>query len=166
MMGRLLAWAVGCVVGAGCVSQQAPPEAPLIGFPVPPPIEGADPSTRRKQTIEVPTQLIVKRDGNRADVALDPRSFKVVEIDVGKKMVIGTRTTTTLLPEEENGGICLTDGVPTAGGSFEVGPGAAEVQVRVEVFETDIPAQHFWQPTSGKYRLLGEWRLRTSVPPR
>lgn len=158
--------AVAALLGAGCASQQAPPEAPLVGFPILPPIAGADPSIRGKQTIEVPTRLIVKRDGIRADVELDPRSFKAVEIEVGRKMVVGTRTTTTLLPEEENGAISLTDGVVTAGGSFEIGPGAAEVQVRVEVFETDIPAQHRWQPTSGKYRVLGEWRLRASVPPR
>jgi hypothetical protein len=163
---RLLVWAAAGVLGAGCASQQAPPEAPPIGFPVLPPIVGADPSIRERRTVQVPTQLIVKREGTRAEVALDPGSLRFVEIDVGRKMVVGTRTTTTLLPEEENGSCCLTDGAPTGGGSFEVGAGSAEVQVRVEVFETDIPAQHRWQPTEGKYRILGEWRLRASVPPR
>ncbi len=109
----------------------------------------------------------MQRDGNRAEVEIDPRSFKPVEIQVGEKMVIGTRSTITLLPEEERGSITLYDDVPRADrGALDVGPGAAEVQVRVEVFETDIPAQHLWQPTSGKYLILGEWRLRGKVRPR
>jgi hypothetical protein len=87
-MVRLLAWAAVSVLGTGCASQQHPPAASPIGFPVLPPIEGADPSIRRKQTIQVPTQLIVKRDGNRAEVLLDPKALQALEIDVGKMMYI------------------------------------------------------------------------------
>lgn len=165
-MARWLAWVVAGALGAGCAPQSNFPEALPVGFPVLPPVEDADPSLRRKRTVEVPTRLLVKRAGNRAEVSLDPASFREVEIDVGWKMVVGTRTTTTLLPEEERGTICLSDGAPFAGGRLELLPGAAEVQVRVELFETDIPAQHLWQPASGRYRVLGEWRLRSAVPAR
>ena len=117
--------------------------------------------------IQVPTQVIVKRDGNQANVAVDLKSLMPIEITVGQKMVIGTRMTMTVPPEEERGIIFLYDDLPRAdGAAIEVGPGAAEVQIRIEVFETDIPAQHRWQPTSGKYRVLGEWRLRAAVPAR
>lgn len=162
-MARRIVCALLCALGTGCAAH----ETPHIGFPVLPPIEGADPSIRRKRVIQIPTQVLVQRDGNRAEVEIDPRSFKPVEIQVGEKMVIGTRSTITLLPEEERGSITLYDDVPRADrGALDVGPGAAEVQVRVEVFETDIPAQHLWQPTSGKYLILGEWRLRGKVRPR
>jgi len=162
-MARSLFWVAAWALWSGCTSQEAT-QAPYIGFPVLPPVEGADPSIRRKQTIEIPTKLIVKRDGNQAIASFDPRSLKAAEIDVGKMMVIGTRTTMTVLPDEEHGIIGLYDYFPTeVGDSLEVGPGAVEVQIRVEVFETDIPAQHRWQPTSGKYRVLGEWRLRATV---
>lgn len=168
MMIQLLPCLLALVAAIGCAAQESQQEALPIGFPVLPPIEGADPSIRRKQIIEVPTQVIVKRDGNQAKVTVDPMSFMSFEITVGQKMVIGTRATMTVLPEEERGIISLYDDLPRADGAaaLEVGPGAAEVQIRVEVFETDIPAQHRWQPTSGKYRIFGEWRLKATVPER
>jgi len=157
------------VVALGCAPGERRQETPIhVGFPVLPPIDGADPSIRRKETIQVPTRLNLKREGTLVGVSLDESTFVAAEIEVGKNMVVGTQITLTVLPEEERGTVILSDGPPGAhwGTFLEIGAEAVQLQARIEVFETDIPAQHMWGPTAGRYRVLRESRLEGSVTAR
>jgi|GEM_PF-5584649 len=38
------------------------------------------------------------------------------------------------------------------------------IKITVRVFETDIPAQHFWSPESGQYRVLWEKTFDVPIP--
>jgi hypothetical protein len=42
-------------------------------------------------------------------------------------------------------------------------PEGLTVQLRVKVFETDIPPQHLWEPTMGKYKVLWERTFKAEV---
>jgi len=153
-----------CLWCSGCGAAQ---EDLVVGFPILPPVEGADSSIRAAQTIQVPTEVSLKRDQNRVAVSVDSCPVKEVRIDLGRNMLLGSETRITVLPEKEPR-VFGYGGVPTGGWMtmVDVGPGAAEIELTIIIFETDIPAQHQWSPTSGKYRILGEWRLKGSIAAR
>jgi hypothetical protein len=154
--------------------------AKSVGFPVLPPIPDADPSVRDKKAFSLPTDsgLRIKRTDDQISVGVDPGRLKSVELGVGKNMVVGFKHELFVyredkLIESHPGGMqSPPDGVSysTLAYSFKRGtdkipqPGETyRVEVRLSLFETDIPTQHFWQPESGKYRVLWTKTLKQEV---
>ena len=143
------------------------------GFPRIPPIANADPSIREEREILVPTRLRIRRSENRISVEVDPDSLESIILDVGADMLIGFRREMSVYRD----GQPVSSGGHGLGGSWYFGtrhyntseggfprPGETyEVEVRIQVFETDIPAQHFWMPGSPKYKVLWTRTLRQST---
>ena len=143
------------------------------GFPRIPPIASADPSTREEREILVPTRLRIRRSENRISVEVDPDSLESIILDVGACMVVGFRREMSVYRDGQpvsSGGYGLggswyfgTRNYNTSGLGFPRPGETYEVEVRIQVFETDIPAQHMWRPGSPKYKVLWTRTLRQST---
>jgi hypothetical protein len=135
--------------------------------------------------VSIPARLSVRRTPGRLSVAYDPASLRNVKIMVGKKMTIGMKDELRVYAEggtrpvayrnlheaelkEKQPALPLSN--PDFLGSTEIlssDPGgipAARKRYVVEhdiiLFETDIPAQHMWNPESSRnYRVLWEDKL-------
>jgi hypothetical protein len=145
-----------------------------------PPTADADPSIRQDVVVAVPTRLSVERTPDRMSVGFDLGSAESVKITLGDRMTMGVKYELRVYgegearPVEANGGVGLAgpvnlsdpgflngktflnrarDGIPAQGKSYIV-------EEDVSIFETDIPAQHMWSPTSKKYKVLWEGKLQ------
>ncbi len=146
-------------------------EAPGDYFPRYPPIADADPSIREERDFLVPTRLRIVRGESRIAVGVDPDSLESITLDVGVNMVAGFKIEQFVYRDGEvacpgvtslstRGFVLGTnyyntnlDGVPQCGEIYEI-------ELRLEIFETDIPGQHLWGPKSPKYRVLWTRTLR------
>lgn len=130
-------------------------------------LTNAQPELRQRRSLRVPTRLDLRRDGNRFEVAWDPRALEPVEVSVGCHMLLGHEArhgvarpgTRVAAPAIELGG--GTDFSGEAGQSTlfvdaPTGPGPWVVRVELTIFETDVPPQHEWSPRSERYRVLLE----------
>lgn len=153
-------------------------KAQPVGFPILPPISDADPSTRQEEVFRLPIQLLVLRTKEQLSVAADPTSVKPVKLKVGRNMVTGLKTALFIYRDGKlirSGGEGLqggakgntirnivfilnrrTDKLPRPGEKYAV-------EVRLTLFETDIPPQHMWSPESGRYKVLWTKTLRQEV---
>jgi hypothetical protein len=141
---------------------------PFAGFPVLPPIPNADPSNRREKIFRLPTRLQVERTDDKISVAVDPGSLKAVKLGVGANMVTGLEHEMVVYRGDKvvlsgDGGLqgtgttCSSIGTIFLHRRIDKIPQPGEkytVKIRLTLFETDIPAQHLWSPTSGKYKVL------------
>ena len=163
---RALRAALACVVAlAGCRSTPEPPP-----FEVEPPIEGADPAVRHHETVLVPAALRVERTPDGVAYGIDAARLEETTLDVGERMVVGHAILWYLTHgegEEEflgfelgSNGFGATSYLPVHVDDYA----DAGVEARIEVFETDIPPQHMWNPTGGRYRALWTRTLRARVP--
>jgi hypothetical protein len=154
--------------------------AKFAGFPILPPIPTADPSVRHEEVFRLPTRLQVRRTDDQLSVGIDPGSLEPVKVRVGKDMVTGLKQQTSIFLAGKSvvsgygglqgwgagtalgpvGGLFnrRTDKVPRPGEGYTA-------EVRLTLFETDIPAQHMWSPEGGKYRVLWARTLRQEVGP-
>ncbi len=148
---------------------------------------GGTPTRHIQHPVEVtiPARLSVQRRSDSLTVAYDLASLRNVTIMVGKKMTIGMKDDFRIyeegrarppsgilslsgMKEQEppcpirdtnflNSMETLTiahDGIPAEGKRYVV-------EHDIILFETDLPAQHFWSPEGGKkYRVLWEEKLR------
>jgi hypothetical protein len=143
---------------------------PMACFEPSEPIADADPAVRHDETVKLPTRLRVERDGDQLEYGVDEKSVVPVTLDVGRKMILGTRIVWTARrgdaePEwlsEEEGSLDYGESISTSFCSVEDAPFVLEAAV--EVFETDIPPHHFWTPERGRYRVLWRRTLRADVP--
>jgi hypothetical protein len=148
------------------------------------PTAGADLSVRHPVVVPMPTRLTVERKSDRLSVGFDSASEKKVKIMVGKKMSIGVKyemrvyakgdarprnpggvgfasiiePVTTSEPDLLNGRALLNSadgGIPAPGNRYVI-------EEDVSIFETDIPAQHMWNPESGRYRVIWAEKLKTA----
>jgi hypothetical protein len=155
---------------ASVIVGQTSPQRSSMGFPVIPRIVDVDPSVTHEVIARIPERLKVTRGANSLSVSLDLESLRDVKLLVGKKMVTGVECELRIYPERrasepqrmglsssiapvDCGASILNtqrDGIPIPGTNYTVEEG-------VTIFETDVPAQHFWSPKSSPdYRIL--WR--------
>jgi hypothetical protein len=142
-------------------------------FPSPPPAANADPARRHAAVVSVPTRLKITRHGTALFIALDPKGQKREALSVGANMVTGIRSELFVYPL--GGSRPMHPGFSLRGGlEFEFEPQRFEtgisdqtltVEMVLEIFETDIPVQHEWSPTSGKFKVLWKGVLRSEVKP-
>ena len=182
---RALGALATCVAGVILVA----PAQVGQGFPVYPPTPDADPSTRHPVEVSIPARLNVQRTPGSLAVSYDLGSLRYVKITVGKKMTIGIkdelrvyvegderpsayRTASESSMNEKEPAVPLWganllkstdtltsvhDGIPTARRRYIV-------EHDITVFETDIPAQHMWNPGGSRiYRVLWEERLKSAL---
>lgn len=143
-----------------------------------PPIPDADPSVRHPVQARVPAGLRLERTRNRLVVSIGPAQS--TNLTVGARMVTGTESEIHIFrdgvpveskPWHQSGSLgtglsfepyqftftTARDGMPQPGGDYTV-------EYRRTIFETDLPAQHFWSPRSGKhYRVLWSQTFKETV---
>ena len=94
-----------------------------------------------------------------------------VRVQMGHRMRLGTRITTRVLVDgkalEQYASEELLGGEPWHAASstsyYQEIPKGAVVESVIEIFETDIPPQHLWSPTGGRYRTLWTHTYTTPV---
>ena len=173
----ILAVFLACVGGITCSpADRPPPVSDYIGFPELAPIANADPSIRHPKKFQVPTRLLIERTDEKMSVTVDMDSLEPLELDVGANMVTGFKQQLFVYRDNKLVGhrVGLTGGTRAYMGtdyfnrSMEKIPQPGEkylVEVRFEIFETDIPAQHMWSPeASNKYKVLWTRTLRQYLP--
>ena len=140
------------------------PQHAWRGFPVLPPIANADPTIREDRQILVATQLRIVRSESGISVEADPDSLESITLSVGANMVAGFRIELFVYRD----GQLLSGGGSGLGGDWYFGsfnyttsgfgfpkPGETyEIELKTQIFETDIPPQHMWMPGSPKYKVL------------
>lgn len=148
-------------------------DAWIPDYPQPPPVPGADPDARQEVVLLVPAALSVRKaDDGALAVGWVTTAPEAVRVAVGKRMVLGTRIdesvwaggkhleghdSETLLSGEP-----LWDADSTSFLRDLPATGPLVLRATVRVFETDIPDQHLWSPTGGRYRVL--WERTYEVP--
>jgi hypothetical protein len=114
----------------------------------------------------VPTKLTIERTSDVISITVDRDSFEPAEITVGSRMLTGVQRELYIYrvgeprPARSRLGLGGPDfnigtdfvnaklnGIPVPGESYVV-------EIDLAIFETDIPAQHFWSPEGGKYMVL------------
>lgn len=143
---------------------------PEMGFPQPPPIPGADPTVRHEVVVLAPAALSVRKaeDGALAIGWVKANPIPV-RLEVGHRMVVGTRTDESVwsgderLPAHDTEGLYGGEPMWVVDGEGFLRDLPADSEAKplvlravVQVFETDIPGQHMWSPTGGRYRVLWE----------
>jgi hypothetical protein len=167
----LAACFAGCVLLASGQAQHPPSY---------PPTPDADSSIRHDVVVAVPTRLSVERTPEHISVGFDPTSAESVKITLGDRMTMGVKYELRVYgegearPVEANGGVGMAGPITSSDLGFLKGVKAAMNRVQggipepgksyiveedVTIFETDIPAQHLWSPTSKKYKVLWEGKV-------
>ena len=158
------------------------------GFPEYPPTPDADPGTRHRVEVSMPTRLHVQRTASRFSVSYDLASLRRVTITVGKKMTIGVKDELRVYPQgdarpsqssslfegtmnEKESAIPLlsnpnlltsTETLTSLQNGIPAEGKRYIVEHEIIVFETDVPAQHMWRPgDSRNYKILWEKKLNT-----
>jgi hypothetical protein len=169
---RILATCFAVCILLGSGQAQHPPWYP--------PTADADPSIRHDVIVAMPTRLSVQRTPHRLTVGFDLTAPESVKVTLGDRMTMGAKYEMRIWEQGEarpaeagitgmagpvsssnlgflKNGIAVLNrvqgGIPAPGKSYIV-------EEDVTVFETDIPAQHFWSPVSKKYRVLWEGKLK------
>lgn len=133
-------------------------------FPVIPPIADTDPSIFEAVVVRLPAVMLAQRSGDSIQIIFP--EFATTNLWVGHKMVTGITceysfchdSVTQSLGSSLQGGLAFQSATNVIG----FGPGGDPspgreifVELRMTMFETDLPAQHMWSPQSGKqYRVL------------
>jgi hypothetical protein len=143
-------------------------------MPPVPPRADADPSVRHLVSIQVPGAVRAQRE--TTSLTLVSEGVVATNMSVGSNMITGLICDPKVYRKGEMvqlGGWSVQDGF-LAGGYKQVyrreidgipKPGEHYVaEVTFTFFETDLPAQHFWQPQAGKfYRVLWSQTFRAEI---
>ncbi len=144
----------------------------------------ANPSIRHPLTVRIPTGLRVI--GTDDALTIGWASLQETNLTVGTNMVLGSTMERQILrngvPEKSaeseyefnewfgdgSTGTAVDFGssdtvLHRKDGRALLPASAYSVEYRCVVFETDIPPQHFWQPTGGKYRVLWEHNFKETA---
>ncbi len=156
---RTIVVAALAIAGAGC-SRPAPPAGDGAAGP-------------REISVRVPAALRIARSLDTISVSFDPAARATTRIVVGAGKVVGIETEWFVYPvgrERPSAGrhgfqsgtdfdtgtstwSVVTDGIPAPGTRYVA-------EVRVAVFETDVPPGHLWDPHAGTYEALWTRTLR------
>ena len=150
----------------------------LPGFPQPPAVPDADPKVRHEVVLLVPAAVSVRKAAAGALVVGWVKANPLpVRLAVGHRMVVGTRIEESVWRGEERVSAhdteTLLGGEPmwavNGEGYLRDVPAATDGQAvvlraTVQIFETDIPPQHMWSPTGGRYRVLWERTYEVRLP--
>lgn len=142
-----------------------------------PPTADADPAVRHPISVRIPTQLKIVRTADALSVSTDTNSLESTNLTVGANMVTGVRSEFYVyrvgaprpanpMGMGMNSGLNFSlgtsywnrirDGIPQPGQGYVV-------EIDFAAFETDVPAQHMWDPQSDKYKILLRWTLKQIV---
>ena len=157
-----------CTAAVGCSPEDKVETRPRdFGFPVLEAIAHADPSKRSPTQFLVPTRLWTERTDERISIAVDMNSLERIELQVGANMVTGLKHRMFVYRDGQlltsdyaglTGGATANIGTTFLNRSLDNIPQPGEkylIEIRLEIFETDIPAQHMWHPEgSDKYKVL------------
>jgi hypothetical protein len=164
----ILAVFLVCIAAVGCLPEDKAETRPRdFGFPVLEAIADADPSKRSPTPFLVPTRLWTERTDERISIAVDMNSLERIELQVGENMVTGLKDRMFVYRDGQlltsdyaglTGGTTANIGTTFLNRSLDNIPQPGEkylIEIRLEIFETDIPAQHMWHPEgSDKYKVL------------
>ena len=132
-----------------------------------------DASGPRVQSVRVPAALSLSRGLDTLSVSIDPASLADTEVTVDPGMVLGVESDTVVFtpgqppPASGRKGYASgtnfslgtstwstrADGIPVRGSRYVA-------EMRLVLFETDVPAQHAWDPHSGRYKALWQRTLQ------
>lgn len=141
--------------------------------PAPQASGGEDASGPHQQAVRVPGALSLSRGLESLSVSIDPTSLAETHVTVDPGMVLGVESDTVVFPVGRPPPAMGRKGY-ASGASFSLGtltwssrtdglpvPGSRYVaEMRLVLFETDVPAQHEWDPHSGRYKALWTRTLR------
>ncbi|HLZ53091.1 MAG TPA: hypothetical protein VKS19_01300 [Verrucomicrobiae bacterium] len=160
-MKTIVLMAVTALALVGCAEQR---QAKFEGFPVLPPIANADPSVRHEVMVTVPTRFFIERTSSTVSFWVDSRSFVRTNISVGTNMLVCFQDElmtrdgdawTNISGTQLNGGLGRDFGEATLDTAAHLMPtNNSDFKMTVQIFETDIPPQHLWDPYSEKFRIL------------
>ena len=168
---RNLGNAAGVDVTVAGGSAPAPTMQP--GFPDQPPIAGADPSVGQQVFLRVPTRLKVGRGPETLSVGIDPATLVMTNITVGAKMESGVEMKLFVCRNgDERPESSEVDRASEL--EFDLQPSvlqakdlpsakACTVEIECAAFESDVPAQHSWDPGSDNYKVLWNRALKQTV---
>ncbi|GAF87043.1 unnamed protein product, partial [marine sediment metagenome] len=115
--------------------------------------------------------LDVKRMDDRISISFDTDSLEEIELEIGYKMVTGFRREIFVISDGEKASYGFGLGTSASFGTrflsrqlhgIPMNKEKYVVEVRLTIFETDIPSQHMWNPKSDKYKELWTNTLRSS----
>jgi len=132
-----------------------------------------DASGPRLQSVRVPAALSLSRGLDTLSVSIDPASLADMDVTVDPGMILGVESDTVVFalgqqpPANGRKGYASgtdfslgtstwstrADGIPAPGTRYVA-------EMTLVLFETDVPAQHDWDPHSGRYRALWKRTLR------
>jgi hypothetical protein len=147
---------------AQCTTRQAPS--------VPP---DSDPSSPRQLSLRVPAALTLARSLGTLSVGIDPASLALTQVPVDPGLAPGVETDLVVFAKGEPPPALSRHGLSSAT-DFNLGesiwnraqdglpvPGVKYVaEMRIVVFETDVPPGRGWDPHAGKYQVLWTRTLR------
>ncbi len=139
----------------------------------------ANPKVRHEVVVQIPSKLALKRTGDSISIAQENTVFQSKKLSVGLNMIIGVHYRVYVYPsgdprpsQTQSGGTGTGTNFIDGMGDFGV-PGKRDraaikgkksiVEIVWTVFETDMEPQHFWEPESGKYKILLTGTLRQEV---
>jgi hypothetical protein len=132
-----------------------------------------DASGSRVQSVRVPAALSLSRGLDTLSVSIDRASLAGTEVTVDPGMLLGVESDTVVFPVGQQPPPVGRKGY-ASGTDFSLGtstwsmradgipvPGTRYVaEMRLVLFETDVPTQHEWDPHSGRYKALWKRTLR------
>lgn len=124
-------------------------------------------------TVRVPAALSLSRGLDTLSVSIDPASLADTVVTVDPGMLLGVESETVVFPLGQQPPAAGRRGY-ASGASFSLGtgtwsthadgipvPGTRYVaEMRLVLFETDVPAQHEWTPHAGRFKALWARTLR------
>jgi len=134
---------------------------------------GSDAPGPGVQSVRVPGALSLSRGLDTLSVSIDPASLAGTEVTVDPGMLLGVESDTVVFPVGQQPpasgrksyalgtGFSLgtstwsthADGIPVSGTRYVA-------EMRLELFETDVPSHPEWDPHSGRYKALWTRTLR------
>jgi hypothetical protein len=167
--------------GCSAIAQNSAKPNQWQPFEIIPAITNANPAIREKVQVKIPTRFKIERTADTLTITLDANSLETTNLMVGKNMVTGIETEFNIYGVEngqiivpsksqENLGLqdgldfgfepytwhSAQDGIPMLGTRYVV-------EENLKIFETDIPAQHMWNPQSKNYKVLWQRTLKQNV---
>lgn len=141
--------------------------------PTPTATREVDASGPRVQSVRVPAALSLSRGLDTLSVSIDPASLADTQVTVDPGMLLGVESDTVVFARGQQAPASGRKGC-ASGTDFALGtstwstrvdgipaPGTRYVaEMRIVLFETDVPAQHEWDPHSGRYKALWMRALR------
>ena len=139
----------------------------------PSPSPGSDAAAPSVVSVRVPAALSLARALDSLSVAVDPGSLAVTQVTVNPGMTLGVETHVAVFAQGQPPPQPARHGL-TSGTDFALGtsiwntaqdglpvPGTKYVaEMQLELFETDVPPGHSWDPHAGRYKALWTRTLR------